>query len=126
MSQSKSIHSLETTGMRMAVRLESTNKQIFRALLSLSSAVLLTRMAGMLNQIVASSRFGAGASMDAYFVVYTLPTVLAYLLIGGIEASVIPIYTRVRTQGNKEQASRIFSTVLNLLLVSTVLLTVLL
>jgi murein biosynthesis integral membrane protein MurJ len=127
MSQSKSTHSLGTTSVRIAaVRLKSTNKQIFRALLSLSSAVLLTRLAGMLNQIVASSRFGAGARMDAYFVVYTLPTVLAYLLIGGIEASVIPIYTRVLTQGNKEQASRIFSTVLNLLLVSTVLLTVVL
>lgn len=127
MSQFNLSRSLGTTGVRIAaVRLKSTNKQIFRALLSLSSAVLLTRMAGMLNQVVASSRFGAGARMDAYFVVYTLPTVLAYLLIGGIEASVIPIYTRVRMQGNKEQATRIFSTVLNLLLVSTVLLTVLL
>src|SRR5215469_6231348 len=102
MSQSKSIHSLETTGMRMAVRLKSTNKQIFRALLSLSSAALLTRMAGMLNQVVASSRFGAGATMDAYFVVYTLPTVLAYLIAGGVEASVIPVYARVRAQGSKE------------------------
>jgi putative peptidoglycan lipid II flippase len=126
MSQSKLSHSLGTTSVRIAaVRLKSTNKQIFRALLSLSSAMLLIRMAGMLNQVVASSRFGAGARMDAYFVVYTLPTVLAYLLIGGIEASIIPIYTRVQTQGNKEQANRIFSTVLNLLLVSTVLLTVL-
>ena len=127
MSQSKLSHSLGTTSGRIAaVRLKSTNKQIFRALLSLSSALLLTRIAGMLNQSVASSSFGAGARMDAYFVVYTLPTVLAYLLIGGIEASVIPIYTRVRTQGNKEQATRLFSTVLNLLLVSTVLLTALL
>lgn len=127
MSQLKSIHSLGTTGARLkAVRLKPANKQIFRALLSLSSAALLTRMAGMLNQVVASSHFGAGATMDAYFVVYTLPTVLAYLLVGGIEASVIPVYTRVRAQGSKEQASRIFSTVLNLFLVSTILLTVVL
>jgi putative peptidoglycan lipid II flippase len=83
-------------------------------------------MAGMLNQVVASSRFGAGATMDSYFVVYTLPTVLAYLIAGGVEASVIPVYARVRAQGSKEQAHRIFSTVLNLFVVSTVLLTVLL
>ena len=127
MSQIKSNHSRGTTNVRMAaVRLKSANKQIFRALLSLSSAALLTRMAGLLNQIIASSRFGAGATMDAYFVVYTLPTLVAYLLTGGIEASVIPVYARVRAQGSKEQATRIFSTVLNLFLVSTVLLTVLL
>lgn len=127
MSQFKTIHSLGTTTARIAaVRLKSTNKQIFRALLALSSALLLARMAGMLNQVVASSRFGAGASMDAYFVVYTLPTLMALLLVGGIEASVIPVYTQVQTKGNKEQANRIFSTVLNLLLISTILITVLL
>jgi putative peptidoglycan lipid II flippase len=126
-SQLKPMNSLRTASAQLAaVRLKSANKYIFRALLSLSSAALLTRMAGMLSQVVVSSRFGADATMDAYFVVYTLPTVLAYLLIGGIEAAVTPVYARVRTQGGKEQASRIFSTVLNLFLLSTVVLTVLL
>lgn len=115
-----------TSALLMAVRLKATNKQILRALLSLSSAALLTRLAGMVNQVVASAHFGAGANMDAYFVVYTLPTVLAYLIIGGIEASVIPVYARVKAQGTKEQASRIFSTVLNLFLLTTIVLVVLL
>ena len=126
-SQLNTTNSLGTISAQLAaLRLKSANKYIFRALLSLSSAALLTRMAGMLNQVVVSSHFGADATMDAYFVVYTLPTVLAYLFIGGIEAAVIPVYARVRTQGNKERASRIFSTVLNLFLLSTVVLTALL
>jgi putative peptidoglycan lipid II flippase len=126
-TQLKPTNSLGTISAQLvAVRLKSANKHIFRALLSLSSAALLARMGGMLNQIVVSSNFGAGATMDAYFVVYTLPTVLAYLIIGGIESSVIPVYARVRVQGSKEQASRIFSTVLNLFLLSTLVLTVLL
>jgi putative peptidoglycan lipid II flippase len=126
-SQLKPMNSVRTTTAQLAaLRLKSANKYIFRALLSLSSAALLTRMAGMLSQVVISSRFGASATMDAYFVVYTLPTVLAYLLVGGIEAAVIPVYAAVRTQGSKEQASRIFSTILNLFLLSTVALTVLL
>src|SRR4051812_17132478 len=67
----KPTNSLGTTSAQLAaVRLKSANKHIFRALLSLSSAALLVRMFGMLNQIVVSSRFGAGATMDAYFVVY--------------------------------------------------------
>src|SRR5436309_7059955 len=107
-NESQPLKLIGTTSARLvAVRLKSTHKQIFRALLSLSSAALLARVFGMLNQIVASSHFGADATMDAYFVVYTLPTVLAYLLIDSIEDAVIPIYARVRGQGNKEQASRI-------------------
>ncbi|HEX6478395.1 MAG TPA: murein biosynthesis integral membrane protein MurJ [Ktedonobacteraceae bacterium] len=126
-SQVKPINSLGTNSAHLrAVRLKSTNKLIFRALLSLSSAALLTRMFGLLNQVVASSHFGAGAAMDAYFVVYTLPTVLALLLIGGIEAAIVPVYAHARAQGSKERASRIFSTVLNLFLLITIVLTALL
>src|SRR5258706_2143735 len=126
MSQFKTINSLSTTSMRLAaVRLKSSNKYIFRALLSLSSAALLTRMAGMVNQVVSSSHFvGAGAMMDAYFVAYTLPTVLAALIVGAIEAAVVPAYTRVRSQGNKEHASRLFSTTINLFVGTTLLLTI--
>ncbi len=115
-----------STSTRLAaVRLKSANKYIFRALLSLVSAALLIRVMGMLNQVIVSSHFGAGTTMDAYFVAYTAPTLVAYLLIGAIEASVIPVYARVRSKGEKEQASRLFSTLLNLLLVGAALLTLL-
>lgn len=110
--------------MRMAaVRLKSANKYIFRALLSLASAALLVRVMGMLNQVIVSSRYGAGATMDAYFVAYTSPILVAYLLIGAIEASVVPTYARIRSAGRKAEASRLFSTLLNLLLVGAALLT---
>ena len=115
--------SLSTTSSRVAVvRPKSVHKQIFRALLTLASAALLTRVMGLLNQIVVTRRFGAGAEMDAYFVASTLPILMATLLSASIESSVIPVYARVRTQG-KEQASILFSTLLNLLVLGTVVLT---
>src|SRR5438876_7697670 len=102
---------LSTTSGRMAaIQLKSANKQIFRALLSLGSANLLIRIMGMVNQTIVTARFGQGAAMDAYFVASALPTLLAQLLASGLEASVIPIYARVRTTGGSEQASRLFST----------------
>ncbi len=113
-----------TTAHMMAVRVKSANKHIFRALLSLASAALLVRVFGMLNQIVVTGRFGAGATMDAYFVATALPLLLAQLIGSALEASVIPVYTRVRTQG-KEQASVLFSTLLNLLFLGGGLLTLL-
>jgi murein biosynthesis integral membrane protein MurJ len=115
--------SLNTTTSRMAaVRPKSIHKQIFRALLTLSSAALLIRVMGMFNQIVVTRRFGAGPTMDAYFVASTLPILMATMLSTSVESSVIPVYARVRTQG-KEQASKLFSTLLNLIVLGTVVLT---
>src|SRR2546425_12483185 len=107
---SRSSGPLSTTSARLiAVRLKSANKQIFRALLSLASAALLVRVFGMLNQIVVTGRFGAGAEMDAYFVAFSLPYLMGQLGSSAIEASVIPVYARVRLQ-RKEEAFKLFST----------------
>jgi putative peptidoglycan lipid II flippase len=114
-----------TTG-QMRVILTSANTKIFRALLSIASAALLIRMMGMFSQVVITSRFGEGAAMDAYFVASALPIMIAQLLSSAIEASVIPVFTRVRARGKAEQASILFSTTLNLLLIGAALLTVML
>src|SRR5438128_9068468 len=112
-----------TSTSKASVSGTSVNKQIFHALLRLASAALLIRVMGMLNQIVVTDRFGAGARMDAYFVASSLPLLLAQLIISAIEFSVIPVYARVCTQGTKEQKSKLFSTLLNLVAVGTALLT---
>ncbi|MGZ6364371.1 MAG: murein biosynthesis integral membrane protein MurJ [Ktedonobacteraceae bacterium] len=117
--------SLSASTQMAAIRLKSANKYIFRALLSIASAALLIRMMGMLNQVVVSARFGAGATMDAYFVASTLPVLLAQLFGSSVESSVIPIYSRVRAKGRKEQASILFSSLLNILIIGSVLIVVL-
>lgn len=123
MSQSNSGSIKQTTSMHLAdIRLKTPNKYIFRALFSLASAALLTRIVGLLNQVIVTSRFGAGATMDAYFVASSVPLLLAGLLTGAMEASVIPVYTRVRSDGDKKQAIVLFSTMVNLLLIGSVLL----
>ena len=123
---SQNLQSLDiTTGHLMAVRLKSANKHIFRALLSIASAALLIRVMGMINQIIVSARFGAEAPMDAYLVASLLPILIAELVVGTIEISVIPAYTRIRTTGTKKQASALLSTLLNLLLIGALVLTLL-
>src|SRR5947209_821098 len=112
-----------TTG-QMRVLLKSANTKIFRALLSIASAALLIRVMGMFNQIIVTAHFGEGATMDAYFVASSLPIILAQLIDGAIEASVIPGYARVRSRGGSEQASKLFSTLLNLLIICAALLTI--
>src|SRR5436309_3838665 len=118
---------LSTTSARMTVvRLKSANKHIFRAILSLASAALLIRVIGLLNQIVVSARFGLGSAMDAYFVASLVPLLIAQVIGSVVEYAVIPVYIRVRSQQGTKQAYKLFSTLLNILLVVTVPLTVLL
>ena len=118
-------NSLSTSVQMAAMRLKSANKYIFRALLSIASAALLIRLMGMVNQVVVSARFGAGATMDAYFVASTLPILLAQLIGGAVESSVIPVYARVRLKGRKEHASILFSSLLNILFLGSLLIVVL-
>ena len=93
-------------------------------MLFLGSANLLIRVGGLLNQVVVTDRFGQGAEMDAYFVAATIPILLAQLMASDLEASVIPVYVRLRAKG-RDLASTLFSSLLNILLLGIVLLTVL-
>src|SRR5690242_6875316 len=109
---------LGTTSARLvAVRLKSANKNIFRALLSLSSANLLIRLMGLINTVIVTARFGQGPAMDAYFVATTVPILLAQLLGSSVEGSFVPVYASMRAKGGREKASRLFSTLLNLLII---------
>jgi len=106
-----------------SARPRTIQRQILAAVLSLASATLLVRLVGMGNQIVVTAQFGAGATMDAYIVATSLPLLLVQPLITVIQGSVIPSYARVRTHGTNEQASILFSTLLNVVLLGSALLT---
>ncbi len=102
-------------GLKMA-RPAGVNRRIIQALWRLMSAALLLRAGGMVNQMIATARFGTGAAMDAYFVASALPFLLMQLFSGALEAAVIPVYSRLRMRNGREMASRLLSTRINLLL----------
>jgi murein biosynthesis integral membrane protein MurJ len=99
---------------------------IVRALVSLASAALFVRAAGMVNQIVVSASFGAGPSMDAYFVAAAFPLLLVQLLSSATEAAVIPVYSQLRMHSSRKAISTLFSTLLNCLVLGTLPLVLLL
>jgi putative peptidoglycan lipid II flippase len=115
-----------TSGRLVAVRVKSVNKHILRALLSLASASLLMRCMGLVNQVIVSAQFGQSYEMDAYVVAASIPILLAQLLASSIESSVIPVYVRFRTHATKIQVSRLFSTLINILLLGMTLFLVIL
>jgi putative peptidoglycan lipid II flippase len=66
--------------------------------------------------MVVTYRYGISTDTDIYNALYLIVTTLAQLIAGGLEFAVIPVFLRVRMQG-EAQASALFSTLLSILII---------
>jgi putative peptidoglycan lipid II flippase len=74
-----------------------------------AGGVLLSRILGLVRQVVFAGLVGAGAEGDAYFVAFLIPDLINYLLAGAYMAiTLIPILTRRFAAGDDEDAWRAF------------------
>jgi putative peptidoglycan lipid II flippase len=94
----------------------SVNAGVLIAMVSLASTTIAARVVGLVNQIVISSHFGAGAAMDAYFAAVAAPTLFTDLAVTALEYAVIPVYIRLDRAGREDEAAIVLSTLLNVVL----------
>lgn len=74
-----------------------------------AGGVLISRLLGLVRQIVFAGILGAGATGDEYFVAFIIPDFLNYLLAGAYMAiTLIPILTRRFAKGDDQDAWRAF------------------
>jgi putative peptidoglycan lipid II flippase len=74
-----------------------------------AGGVLLSRLLGLVRQIVFAWILGAGATGDEYFVAFIIPDFLNYLLAGAYMAiTLIPILTRRFAKGDDDDAWQAF------------------
>ena len=74
-----------------------------------AGGVLVSRMLGLVRQVVFAWLLGAGATGDEYFVAFLIPDLLNYLLAGAYMAiTLIPLLTRRFADGDEEDARRAF------------------
>jgi putative peptidoglycan lipid II flippase len=74
-----------------------------------AGGVLVSRLLGLVRQMVFAWILGAGATGDEYFVAFIIPDFLNYLLAGAYMAiTLIPILTRRFARGDDEDAWRAF------------------
>jgi len=93
----------------------------------LAGSVLLSRVLGVLREVVLAAQIGAGTEADAYSAAFLLPDLLNHFLAGGaLSVAFIPFYTRIREREGDEAAQRLLSVVLGTLGVAVVLATLLL
>ena len=100
-------------------------QEIVRATGVVGSATLMSRILGLIRDMVISGFFGAGMATDAFFIAFTIPNLLRRLLgEGTLTASFVPVYTDYLTHRPHEAPRVVHATTtitITLLFVLTIL-----
>lgn len=97
-----------------------------RAATLVATGILLSRLAGLVRQHFLARYLGLSDAADAFNAAFRIPNFLQNLFGEGVlSASFIPVYARLRANGEDDEASRVASAVLALLAVVTSLLVLL-
>ncbi len=93
---------------------------------TVSGLTLLSRVTGLLREILTAGLFGAGAQTDAFFVAFRLPNLLRRLFAeGAFTQAFVPVLGQVKAQQGPDQAASLAARVGLLLLVVLALITLL-
>src|SRR3990170_8566675 len=91
---------------------QSPSRQIRRAAAVMMASVFVSRILGYALDAVIAYQHGATPETDAYFVAFTIPDFLNYLLAGGaLSITFIPIFSRYLAEGREEEGYRSFSAI---------------
>lgn len=84
----------------------------------MGAAILISRVLGLIRDVVQARYFGAGLYTDALNVAYRIPNLLRDLFAeGALSSAFIPVFVRQLTNGGKEQAWLLANRVISALLV---------
>ncbi len=83
-----------------------------------SVATAVSRVAGLVREIVAASFFGTSAAGSAFTIAYQIPNLVANLFAqAALSAAFVPVFTDLLQQGRKRDAVRLASTLFWLILI---------
>ena len=97
----------------------STGRILLNASLILTVAALASRLLGWIRLLVIGSQFGASRELDAYFAAFRIPDAIFQLVVAGaLSAALIPVFSSYRARGHEEEAWKLASSVINLVLIA--------
>ncbi len=103
----------------------SENQQVSRAAATVGFFTVLSRILGLVRDMVVFSLFGARMATDAFIMAITLPNILRRLFAeGSLSIAFIPVFTEYLSLRTKEDAFRLARVVLTLLSIILVLVTI--
>ncbi len=87
--------------------------RLARSTAMFSAATALSRIAGLVREIVAASYFGITAQMSAFTIAFQVPNLVRSLFAdAAIQAAFVPVFTEQLEQGNRREAFRLASTLI--------------
>jgi putative peptidoglycan lipid II flippase len=89
------------------------------ASLILTIAALASRLLGWVRLLVIGSQFGASRELDAYFAAFRIPDAIFQLVVAGaLSAALIPVFSSYRAREQEQEAWRLASSVINLVVIA--------
>ena len=102
-----------------------TRRALARAGLLVTGAYLVSRLLGWARLVVFGTIFGASPDLDAYFAAFRIPDAIFQLVAAGaLGSALIPILAGLFAHHLEDEAWKVVSTVVNLMLVALVPITV--
>lgn len=102
---------------------ESEKSSVSRAAGVVGFYTVLSRILGLVRDMVVAGHFGAGMAADAFFVAFRIPNLLRrFFAEGSLTIAFIPVFTEYLTRESRKDAMRVASAVLTIL--SLILVTV--
>lgn len=102
----------------------SEKRNIARAAGILGSATMLSRVMGMVRDMVVSRLFGAGLATDAFFAAFQIPNMLRrFFAEGALTAAFVPTFSSTLAKGGDEKARELANTCFTLLTIVMALIT---
>lgn len=97
----------------------STKKKIAAATLVMAIATSLSRVAGLIRDMVVARYFGAGFATDAFFMAFTIPNLLRrFFGEGSLTAAFVPTFSEIFHQRGEEEAQQLANRCVTLLLLA--------
>lgn len=104
----------------------SEKRAIARAAGLVGGLTVVSRVTGLVRDIVVGYLFGAGTAADAFFVAYRIPNLLRRLVAeGAATAAFIPVFTGYLTSGPRAEADRVARVLFTMMAVVLAAITVL-
>ncbi|MFH1384989.1 MAG: murein biosynthesis integral membrane protein MurJ [Candidatus Omnitrophota bacterium] len=95
---------------------EHTKKTLVKAAGVVSASTLLSRMSGLVRDVISAHFFGVSRVWDAFVYAFMIPNLLRRLIgEGALSSAFIPVYTQILNQKGKKEAERVANIVFSLL-----------
>src|SRR5919202_4629336 len=90
-------------------------RRLAQAALVVLTGFMLSRLLGLVRNIVIAAHFGTGAQFDAYVAAIALPDLVFQVLVGGaVGSAFIPVFKRYQAEGEQAEAWYLTSSVINI------------